>query len=301
MIFTFSKIIPTALCALLLSASSISALPPGSDAPGYDNQIRWQKLPEWQINSGAIDMVHSLGGRRLYVLTDRKEVKIFGDETSTQGQLLGTIPVASGMDKIDISPDGSTVYLLNSKSGAVNELSVTFHKDFDLATTPMKGDKNAPVSIVVFTDFQCPFCNKLPPVLDEVLQRNKGKVNLYFKNMPLITIHPQAENAARAVVAAGDQGKFWEMHDLLFNSDSLDSETIEGFAKKLNLDIERFEEDVTSNETTNKLRADLMEGQLNGVNGTPSIFIDGWPLGNRSLEGFQTMIDSILKEKKHSV
>ncbi|MCK9174161.1 MAG: thioredoxin domain-containing protein [Desulforhopalus sp.] len=299
MIFTSSKTIPTALCALLLSAASVSALPTGPEAPGHNSQIRWQKIPEWQINSGAIDMVHSLGGGRLYVLTDRKEVKIFGDDPNNQGQLLGTIPVASGMDKIDISPDGSKVYLLNSKSGAVNELFVTFHKDFDLTTAPMKGAKTAPVSIVVFTDFQCPFCHKLPPVLDEILQKNKGKVNLYFKNMPLIAIHPQAEDAARAAVAADDQGKFWEMHDLLFNSDSLDPETIKGFVQKLNLDMKRFKKDVTSDETTNKLRADLMEGQRNGVDGTPYIFINGWPLDNRSVEAFQTMIDTILKETKH--
>ncbi len=299
MIFTSRKTIPTALCALLLSAGSASALPSGYDAPGHDSQIRWQKIPEWQINSGALDMVHSLGGRRLYVLTNRKEVKIFGDEPENQGQLLGTIPVASGMDKIDISPDGSKIYLLNSKSGAVNEILVNFHKDFDLTTAPMKGNKDAPVSIVVFTDFQCPFCHKLPPVLDEVLQKNKGKVNLYFKNMPLIAIHPQAENAARAAVAADNQGKFWEMHDLLFNSDALDLDTIEGFAKELDLNMKRFREDVTSDETTNKLRADLMEGQRSGVDGTPYIFINGWLLGNRSIESFQSMIDTILKEQKN--
>ncbi len=292
---TKSRILITATLCTLFVGGTAAATPAASDS-GHDNSIRWQKTPAWSTGGDVVDMAQSLDGKHLYILTEGA-VKIFNDAGMEKGALLGTIPVAPGIDKIDISPDGTKIYLLNRKTGAFTATAVVFHKEINVKNAPMIGAEDAPVSIVVFTDFQCPYCRKLPPVIAEVMEKNKGRVKLYFKNMPLISIHPQAERAARAGIAAAQQGKFWEMHDKLFAAKTLNKEVIDGFARELGLDMEKFTADAKSQETTEKLRADLLEGQRNGVDGTPYIFINGWTLGNRSAEGFQKMIDILRKEK----
>ncbi len=286
----------TAFMAALVAGTFVystaaATLPPQS---GHSNQVRWQYAPSWKVGSDIIDMVHSLDGKRVFFLTKEKSVQIY----TTKGTLLGTVPVAPQVAHIDISPVGDTLYLFDSDRKEFSSISLAFQNTIDTSNAPAKGAKDAPISIVVFTDFECPYCKKLPPVLEEVEKNNKGKVRIFFKNMPLISIHKMAEGAARAAIAAKNQDKFWPYHDKLFAAEELSQERLLQFAKELGLDMDKFATDMQTQETTNALQKDMYDARSAGVEGTPTIFINGWALGNRTIEGFQEMIDTLAAEKK---
>lgn len=145
----------------------------------------------------------------------------------------------------------------------------------NLEGAPSRGSPMAQVTIVEFSDFECPYCGRAHPVVQQLLNEFEGRVRVVFKNFPL-SAHPHAMSAARAAVAAGNQGKFWEMHDLLFEHQTqLEDEDIEGYAEQLGLDMERFRTDMAAPETQRRIEQDKEEGQQAGVEGTPTFFIDG--------------------------
>lgn len=132
------------------------------------------------------------------------------------------------------------------------------------------------------------------PLLEQVLEQNPDSVKIAFKNMPL-GFHKFAEPSARAALAAHKQGKFWEFHDELFKIEKLSNEAINNVAVGLGLDMARFNTDMNSPEIRQMVEKDLMDAQKAGVTGTPTIFVNGKKLKNRSLQGFQMMIDQELK------
>lgn len=140
--------------------------------------------------------------------------------------------------------------------------------------SPLRGSPMARVTIYEFSDFQCPHCKLASPHLKKIVEESNGKVKLVFKQYPLPG-HPKARECAKAAVAAHKQGKFWEMHDLLFeNQDRLQSANLEDFAKKLGLDMKRFNADMESKQTAAKIDADIAEGREVGVDSTPSIYVN---------------------------
>ncbi len=147
--------------------------------------------------------------------------------------------------------------------------------EVSLEGAPSRGSPMAPVTIVEFSDFECPYCGRAHPILQQVMRDFEGSVRVVFKHFPL-SAHPRAMPAARAAIAAGNQGKFWEMHDLLFEHQrQLEDEDIEGYAEQLGLDMERFRTDMASAETQRRIERDKEEGQHLGVEGTPSFFVNG--------------------------
>ena len=171
--------------------------------------------------------------------------------------------------------------------------------EIPVAGTAIRGPADAPVTVVMFSDFQCPFCVQAVGIVDEVLKAYPKDVKFMMKQFPLKQIHPNAEPAARAAIAAGKQGKFWEMHDELYkNSRNLTPETIKGIAEKNGLDMKKFEADMNSDEVKKQVEAELVLGQKVDVRGTPSFFINGKIAQNRSVEGFKAQIDQELKAKK---
>ncbi len=290
------KSIILATLFLLGCTTSLFAAEKATPESGHNGHIRWQLFPSWKTGEKIIDMVHSLDGKRVFFLTANNQVHIY----STKGKRLGVMPVPQGVSNIDISPVGNILYLFDNDTNAFTAASLVFQHDIDTADAPVQGAAEAPISIVVFTDFECPYCKKIPTVLEEILEKNPQTVKVVFKNMPLISIHKMAEKAARASIAAKNQGKFWQYHDKLFAAETLTEKTLEDFARELNLDMEKFNKDLSSSETTAKLRKDMLDARAAGVEGTPSVFINGWALGDRSVNGFQEMIDALLdsSEKK---
>ncbi|MFQ5700489.1 MAG: DsbA family protein [Acidobacteriota bacterium] len=156
---------------------------------------------------------------------------------------------------------------------APNPTAATIH----IENAPTRGVEAAKVTIVEFADFQCPFCARAMPVAKQLLDKYPNDVRYVFKQLPLTQIHPFADGAARASVAAANQGKFWEMHDLLFNHNrALDQASLKKYAKDLGLDVERFTRDMADPDTAQAVRKDVNEAQQLGVRGTPTFFINGF-------------------------
>ena len=132
------------------------------------------------------------------------------------------------------------------------------------------------------------------PLLEQVLEKNPETVKIVFKNMPL-RFHKFADPSARAALAAHKQGKFWEFHDKLFAIEKLSTEAINNVAVELQLDMAQFNKDMNSQEIRQMVNKDMLDAQKAGVTGTPTIFVNGKKLKNRSLAGFQAMIDKELK------
>jgi protein-disulfide isomerase len=164
-----------------------------------------------------------------------------------------------------------------------------------ISSSPVKGPKDAKVTIVEFSDFQCPFCSQAAALVPDVLKAYPDKVNFVYKQFPLTSIHPFALGAAKAAIAAGKQGKFWEMHDMMFaNNKELGVDKLKEYAGKIGLDVPKFEADMNSPETQKQIDQEQAEARSADVQGTPTFFVGGKRLQNRSVDGFKQMIDAQL-------
>ena len=164
---------------------------------------------------------------------------------------------------------------------------------------PVKGDPNAPVEIIEFSDFQCPFCSRwysdaLPQIQKEYI--DTGKVKLVYRDFPLSSIHPQATPAAEAAECAKEQGKFWEFHDKLFeNQASLSTASYKQWAQELGLNTQQFNDCVDKKKYQREVTKDYQDGQAAGVTGTPSFFVNGINIrGAQPFSAFKTIIDQEL-------
>lgn len=146
---------------------------------------------------------------------------------------------------------------------------------FDVAKTPFKGAKDGKIVLVEFADFECPRCGAVRLVLGEVVKAFPNDVKLYFKQFP-IAFHQHAEAAARAALAAHQQGRFWAMHDMIFtNQAKLTATSFNDFAGELGLNLERFKVDMASPAIAKQVQSDRDEGMKSGLSGTPTVFING--------------------------
>ena len=164
--------------------------------------------------------------------------------------------------------------------------------------SPRRGGQNAKLAVVEFSDFQCPFCARVNPTLDQIVKEYGDQVEIVFKHLPL-RMHPKAKAAHAAAEAAHRQDKFWEMHDLIFaNPRDMAPETFEKYAQQLGLNMDRFRKDVASASVKKKVDADAAEAERLGVTGTPGFFVNGRFLsGAKPFESFKQLIDEELKKK----
>ena len=164
----------------------------------------------------------------------------------------------------------------------------------------VKGNKNAVVKLVEYSDFQCPACGAYYPIVKQLMDEYGDKVKFTYKHFPLRRIHANADLAARAAEAAGVQGKFWEMHDMIFENQEKWSEAraqsiFVGYAKDLGLGADKFKKDLSSKEVKAKVQNDFEEGIALGVNSTPSFFLNGEKLsGIKSYEEFKNIIENAI-------
>jgi protein-disulfide isomerase len=148
-------------------------------------------------------------------------------------------------------------------------------KSIEVGDSPAKGPASAPVTIVEWADFECPFCRQASPLLDKIVDAYPGKVRLVYKSYPL-KAHVHGEPAARAAAAAMKQGKFWEMHHALFeHQEALEPRDIEKYAKEIGLDVAKWKADLESEATIERVNRDRKQGDQVGISGTPSIYING--------------------------
>lgn len=164
------------------------------------------------------------------------------------------------------------------------------------AEGPSIGPVDAPVTIVEFSDYECPFCQRAEPILEQVLTQYEGKVRFVYRHFPLENIHPNARPASVAAFCAGEQGKFWEYHAVLFEApDGLEADGLAKYATALELDGESFEACLASDAAAAAVQKDMRAGSSAGVTGTPAFFINGIPLkGAQPVSEFQRIIDEEL-------
>jgi protein-disulfide isomerase len=179
------------------------------------------------------------------------------------------------------------------KAASVADLRVG---NIDLSSAPVRGTAGASVQIVEFSDMQCPYCARQVEVLRQLVNAYPGKVAWYFKSYPL-SFHPDSPLAHRALVAAGKQGKFWEMHDLIFaNQSSIKRNDLIRFAAQLNLNVAEFNAELEDSKIQAMIENDQVEGERLGVSGTPAMFINGRPItGVHTYSELQQIIEDELK------
>jgi protein-disulfide isomerase len=165
------------------------------------------------------------------------------------------------------------VKALRSEGSVVIELSPP-SSEIAIGNAPRRGAETAPVQLVEFADYQCPYCQKVHPELRKLEQQYVGKIALVFKDFPL-PMHSSAEKASEAAHCAGEQGKFWEFHDALFETKKLETAELKDLARVLKLDATRFDQCLDSGEQAAAVQKDVAEAQHLGLTGTPSFFING--------------------------
>ncbi len=141
----------------------------------------------------------------------------------------------------------------------------------------IEGPSNAPLTLVEYGDYQCPYCGAAYPEVKKVQKELGSKLRFVFRNFPITSSHEFAEHAAEIAEAAGAQGKFWEMHDFLYEHQDLlgDDNSIFAYAEKLGLDVQRLAKEVMNGVYLNRIREDFNGGIRSGVNGTPTFYING--------------------------
>ncbi len=163
--------------------------------------------------------------------------------------------------------------------------------------SPSRGESDAKIEVIEFSDFQCPFCARVYPTVKRIEEEYGENVRIVFKHLPL-RIHSKAQDAHAAAEAAHRQDKFWEMHDLIFeNQRTMSRENYITYAGQIGLDVERFKKDMASGDVRGKLATDSGEAASLGVTGTPAFFVNGRFLsGAQPFESFKRLIDEELKK-----
>lgn len=169
----------------------------------------------------------------------------------------------------------------------------------EIGKAPVRGPAAAPYTIIAFSDFQCPFCKRGADTLTELMKAHPNDVKIAFKNLPL-PFHPEARGAAKAALAAGNQGKFWEMHDKLFGGqEGLSQQTYLKLAGELGLNVDKFKTDMESPEIAASLDEDIKLAEKLGVQGTPGFFVNGVQVrGARPAAYFEQIIAKLKESGK---
>ena len=246
---------------------------------------------ELKLKEAPLDMKLSRNGEWLYVLTDSGNLLIY----SSRGVFNAEMEVGKGVDQIEAGPSQQVLYLLNRKDKSIQAIDVEYQMAIDISGSPYKGPADAPVVIVEYTDFQCPYCARLGTTIDEVMRLYPGKLKIVYKSFPLNS-HKYSWEAATAAMAAYERGKFWEFYKLLFdNYNLLNDAKIMEIRRVFGFDTPDFQTLMNSAGVRDKVTADREEGIRLGVNGTPTVFINGKRLKNKRLDGFKEAIENALK------
>jgi len=236
----------------------------------------------------------SADGHLFFVLTTGGKVEIY----EANGTMKDTITLDAPADGISSSPSGDQLFLSDKASGQIRVLAINFVAEIEAGNSPFKGPEKAPVTVTVFSDFQCPYCAKVSPLLDQIVGQYPKEVKVVHKNFPLKS-HQFSLPAAIAALAAHRQGKFWEMHDAIFaNYASLSDEKLIEFAKNIGLDLDQFGKDRNDPRLQQEVQAELESGMKAEVRGTPTIFVNGRRVTSGGLEGIKSAIDKELHKVK---
>ncbi len=221
------------------------------------------------------------------------KAKLKGEEATVREQIRGYLQnqkLAAQREALVQSLRAQAKIVVHLKAPPV------FRAEVSADGAPFKGAATAPVTLVEFTDFHCPFCKQVQPTLAQLLAKYDGKVKLVYRDFPIDQLHPQARRAHEAARCANDQGRFWPYHDRLYaNAPKGSPEDLRAYAREVGLDLPAFEQCFSSGKYQAAVQKDEDEGIRAGVTGTPAFFINGRLLsGAQPLEAFARLIDEEL-------
>jgi protein-disulfide isomerase len=270
------------IASVLLAVVAIAVSAPAADLEVYQNLSPGQP---------PVDVAVSRNGKWVYVLSESGTIFVY----TPAGELKDQVVLESKADRIEAGLRDDLVYVSSRSDGSVKMVRIDLVQEIPIAGAPFKGPADAPVTIVVFTDFQCPYCARATEVLDQMVAAYPKRVKLVFKNFPLRS-HAYARQAAAAALAADRHGKFWPFHDRLFAAyNRITPEKIKEIAESLGFSEPEFSREAADPAIAARIQQDLLDGRNAGVRGTPTIFINGRLLQDRSPEGFKSAIARELK------
>lgn len=276
-----SKIISSVILCVLLSTTAVIAA--GVEGEVLDTRL-FAKPP--------LDMLLSSGGEYFYALLPGGQLDVY----NRKGELSGSIKVDPAFTRLRQGPSEDMLWLSAPSRTDAQLLAVNLIREIPVTGSPTLGPADAPVTIVIFSDFECGFCSHMAEVLEEVHVAYPEEVRVVFKNFPLRG-HRFSLRAAQAALAAGTMGKFWEFHNALFKDyDQLNEKKLEEIRDSLGLDKEIFKAQMQAPQVLDAIRSDMRLGQEVKVSGTPTIFVNGRRLRKPSMENFHKVIGGHLGE-----
>lgn len=251
-------------------------------------------IKELKLTFAPMDIEISSNGRRVFVLDDHGQLLVY----NVAGQLKDKIQVGKKVEKIRISPREDMLVLSNRDDKTVRILKLAYIHAIDISGSPYKGPSNAPVAIVVFSDFQCPYCERIRTIFDKIREQYPKQVKVVYMQFPLSS-HKYSLSAAKASIAAAAQGKFWEFHDLIFNNyKELNDSKFQEFRSALKLDKTKFDQVMESPETLVKINKDKRQGVKADVRGTPTVFVNGRMIRPAVYQNIKVAVEESLKDLK---
>jgi len=239
------------------------------------------------------DITLSPDGTTVYILGERT-ITVY---SLTENSIVETIPLEKSFSRIVFHGETDRLFLIDEKSKEMTVMHIEHIYDIPAGDSPVIGSPDTPVTVVAFLDIQCPYCGRVYPVLQQLINKYPGKARLIIKQFPL-RMHRYAEPAARAALAASRQGKYKEMLDRLFqNYKTLNEKSIDSYAQELGLDMEQYQKDLKDPAVQAQIRNDMQLGRTLKVRGVPALFINGRQAANRSLASLSAMVDTELEKK----
>jgi thiol-disulfide isomerase/thioredoxin len=278
---------------LLLSLGLIAALLLGT-GPALA-KTEWKLDPVVELDKKPIDTAIAADGKKAYILT-KKNILIY---SVGEDRIIDAIPLEKKYNSITVAPKGDVLLLTRGSMFEKTISKITISQTFDIpiGTSPIIGPADARVTLVVFSDFQCPYCSKEFPVIEQLLKKYPTDLNVVFKHFPLRS-HKFAPQASIAALAAEKQGKYLELsREMYKNYRSLNETTLQEHAKKVGLDLEKFEQDRKNKAFKQQLQRDRQLARKVGVRGVPSLYINGQAVKKRSLQGMSAMVDQELAKE----
>lgn len=240
--------------------------------------------------SGKQSMVMGLAIGIAVISTIGFMVLLNGGNISLGNKVAGTTTGSGNVAPAPTAPAPSAPAAPAPSGGNLGAVSAVSSSDH------IRGNPNAKITLLEYSDFECPFCKRHKPTLDQLLTQYDGDVRLVYRHFPLTSIHPNAQKSAEASECAGEQGKFWEYHDILFdNSPALAISNLKSFAGQLGLNQSQFDSCLDGGKFASLVNKQAAEGQAAGITGTPGTFVnDQLVRGAFPISQFQQIIDGIL-------
>jgi predicted DsbA family dithiol-disulfide isomerase len=249
-------------------------------------RVNWEALSTIKLGKEPLDIVLSIDGKMAYILT-KGSVVVY---SAKENRIMERIPVNENITNLWVSPRGNLIYLTSTESKELSVVRLDFSLEINRGNSVSLGKEDAPVTLVAFMDFQCPFCLKAFSILRDVLDEYPDEVNLIFKHFPLKD-HIYAEKAALASLSAYKQGKFLEIAGVFFeNREKFGDKTIDQAAERVGLDMALFKKEMESKSVKRVLVEDIEMGRELMIKGVPAIFINGKQVNNRFLPNLPEMV-----------